>query len=416
MEFGREFREAHFCFDKKIVPLNHGSFGAIPDSVFKAQSEALGRVLADKERFYLRDLFQDLPEFRKVVGSVLDASPDNVAFVTNATTGVNTVLRSWPFQPGDKILYTNVIYGSCGNTVKFLELRSGVQGVKVEIDLKMSQDDIVKAIEKAIDAEKPKMAIFDTVSSLPAINVPWERLVELCREKDVLSLVDGAHGIGLIPISLNTVKPDFFTTNLHKWFYTPNSCAVLYVDPKHFRHVHTMPISHSFVRDDVSVPDESKRFVDRFDFTGTIDYSAAYSIPAAWKFITDECGGIQKVQAYCNELAEKAGKMIAQDFGTEYVSGQGIAMINVRVPVDIPEDLQREAVDFMLDYQLHHANTYVHLTPHNGQIWSRWSAQIYLELEDFKHGMKSIRDAIKAWGNKPPSHKTRSFLNSVEED
>lgn len=413
MSFGKEFRKNHFLFDPEVVPLNHGSFGAIPDSVYRSQREAQEKTLKDKERFYLKNIFKDLPEFRKILGSVVDAEPNNISFVTNATTGINAILRSWPFNPGDKILYTSVVYGSCENTIKFLKNRSGIESVVVSVTSDMSQDEIVESVSQSIDAENPVMAMFDVVTSTPALRIPWERLVEVCRKKNVLSLVDGAHGIGMIPISLNTVKPDFFTTNLHKWFFTPNSCAMLYVDPKHFKHIHTFPISHSYVDDNVDVEDESRRFIDRFDFVGTVDYSAIYAIPAAYKFINDECGGLEKIREYNLNLAKQVGELVSKEFGTEYIQNQDHNMVNVRIPYDIPVEQQREAVNFMLDYQLENTKTFVHLVPHNGKIWSRWSTQIYLELEDFKYGIEIVREAIDAWKSRPHG-KVKSFLNSVE--
>ena len=61
------------------------------------------------------------------------------------------------------------------------------------------------------------IALFDTVSTFPGVRMPWEALVNLCRNRQTLSLVDGAHGVGHIDLmKVREYKPDFFTSNCYK--------------------------------------------------------------------------------------------------------------------------------------------------------------------------------------------------------
>ena len=84
--------------------LNHGSFGACPRPVLEAQTEV-----------------------RAALGAFVGADPDDLALVPNATTGVNTVLRSLELLPGDEIVTTDHVYNSCRNALRWQEER----GVKV---------------------------------------------------------------------------------------------------------------------------------------------------------------------------------------------------------------------------------------------------------------------------------------------
>jgi hercynylcysteine S-oxide lyase len=60
-----------------------------------------------------------------------------------------------------------------------------------------------------------KIAMFDTVVTFPGVRLPWERLVKACQDMEVLSLIDGAHGIGHIDLThLASVGPDFFYQQL----------------------------------------------------------------------------------------------------------------------------------------------------------------------------------------------------------
>ena len=72
----------------------------------------------------------------------------------------------------------------------------------------------VAEVKKA--GKRVKVAVFDTVVSMPGLRMPFERLVEECREEGVLSLVDGAHGIGHVELDLGRLDADFFVSNCHK--------------------------------------------------------------------------------------------------------------------------------------------------------------------------------------------------------
>jgi len=132
---------------------------------------------------------------------LLGCETDEVVFVPNATTGVNIVLRNLKFEEGDVILYFSTIYPACEKTVMSLEEMGVVRGVKVGIEFPIREDEILRRFRKGIETvvnegRKVRLAIFDTVLTFPGVRMPWEELVGICRDKGVLSLIDGAHGIG----------------------------------------------------------------------------------------------------------------------------------------------------------------------------------------------------------------------------
>src|SRR5436305_3527543 len=93
---------------------------------------------------------------------------------------------------------------------------------KVIVTYPEEDEELVKRFVDAVKDEKAqgrkvKIAIFDTVVSQPGVRMPFERLTEACRNEGVMSLIDGAHGIGHLHINLGTLKPDFFVSNCHKY-------------------------------------------------------------------------------------------------------------------------------------------------------------------------------------------------------
>lgn len=121
------------------------------------------------------------------------------------------------------------------------------------------------------------MAVFDTVSSLPAARMPFEQLTEICRANKIYSCIDGAHGIGQFPLDLTTLDPDFFMSNCHKWLHVPKPCGMLHV-PVRNQHLlrATIPTGFNFV----PKPGQP-RFVANFASLSTLDDSPNACIEAA---------------------------------------------------------------------------------------------------------------------------------------
>lgn len=162
-----------------------------------------------------------LDSSRAAMASFLHLPVDEVVFVPNATTAINTVLENLRFDKEEVILHLSTLYGSVAKMIEYIHETRGVESVSIVAEYPIDDDVLVSRFKTAIKDVKSakrhvRVAIFDTVSSLPGVRVPWERLVEVCREEGVLSLVDGAHGVGQLDLGLSKVQPDFFTSNCHK--------------------------------------------------------------------------------------------------------------------------------------------------------------------------------------------------------
>ncbi len=219
--FGRPMRYEHFLFAPSHTPLNHGAFGTYPKSVQKRLHEVQALSEARPDVFVRYQYPNMLDQSRAAIASFLGVPVDEVVLVQNATTAINIVLRNLKFEKGDVILHLSTVYGAVEKTVKYLEETTVVEGVNVGVKYPIDDGTLVERFHAEIRDAKAggknvKIAIFDTISSVPGVRVPFERLVDICKAEGVLSMIDGAHGVGNIKLDLAGFQPDFFTSNLHK--------------------------------------------------------------------------------------------------------------------------------------------------------------------------------------------------------
>lgn len=220
--FGKEMRDEHFNFTIGYRPLNHGSFGSSPRSVVQYQRQLQLDNEAKPDTFLRYTYPKLLLESRAAIAPLIGAHKDEVVFVPNATTGVNTVLRNLEFSEHDVALHFNTIYPSCLKTLQSLGETTPLTTHCIDLQYPVEDEQIVRQFEHAAQlvstrGSTVKLAIFDAVSTFPGVRFPWESLVIKCKSLGILSFVDGAHGLGHIDLAhLGALKPDFMISNCYK--------------------------------------------------------------------------------------------------------------------------------------------------------------------------------------------------------
>ena len=219
--FGNEMRKAHFLLAPEYTPLNHGSFGTYPRAVQSRFRECQDLSEARPDAFVRHDVPKMLDSSRETLARYLNVETDEVVLVPNATNATNVILRSMKFERGDVVVHFSTAYGAVEKTVEYLRETTPLENVPVYLSYPMSDDDVLKSLRTGIQDAKTerknvRAVLLDTISSMPGVHTPWEQLVQVCKDEGVLSVVDGAHGVGQIPIDLGKVQPDFFVSNLHK--------------------------------------------------------------------------------------------------------------------------------------------------------------------------------------------------------
>jgi isopenicillin-N epimerase len=367
--YGHHLRE-HFLLDNRLVFLNHGSFGACPKVVLKAQSEYRERLERDPVTFMLHALPSALRGQADELGKLLGAAGKDIAFVENATTGVNAVMRGLRFKAGDQLLTLNHVYPAVDNTLKFLAERAGCEIVRAEVPLPVSgPQQVVDAVIAGITS-KTKIAVIDHVTSFSGLVTPISEIVEACHARGVPVLVDGAHAPGMLELDLDSIGADYYVGNCHKWLWAPKGCAFLYVATQNQSDMHPTVISNM----------EPLGFPYNFDWTGTKDPSAWLSLGAALSFHRS-LGG-REVAKYNRKLVIEGSNRMAQALGFELVAPASMTGSIRAVRIPNTESASPEEAAALHGYLASEHNIEVLVHAHKG-LWLRVSAQIYNELEDY---------------------------------
>jgi len=302
----------HWLLDPAVVFLNHGSFGACPRPVLAAQTEWRERMERQPLQFLVRELEMHLDFARAALAAFVGAAVADLVFVPNATTGVNSVLRSLAYQPGDELLVTNQEYNACRNVLDFVAEQFGARVVVVAVPFPFQYEDEVIAPILAGVTSRTRLALLDHVTSQTGVVLPIARLVAELNQRGVDTLVDGAHAPGMVPLNLKALGAAYYTGNCHKWLCAPKGAALLHVRRDKQAAIRPLTISHGAN----STRTDRSRFHLEFDWPGTWDPSAALSVPTAIQFIGSLLsGGWPEVMARNRALALAARTILTDSLG-----------------------------------------------------------------------------------------------------
>lgn len=299
----------HWSLDPEIVFLNHGSFGACPAAVLEKQTE-LRRLLEREPVVFLdREYYGRLDAARAALASFVGARPEDLAFVSNATSGVNAVLRSLRFKPGDELLVTDQAYNACKNALHYAAVRDGANVVVAALPFPVAgAEEIIDAVLAKVTG-RTRLALIDHITSPTALVLPVATLVRELAARGVETLVDGAHAPGMTPLDLQVLGAAYYTGNCHKWLCAPKGAAFLHARADRQAGLHPPVISHGY-----NAPEgDDERFRVEFDWTGTADPTAYLCIPEAIRLLeTMLPGGWPELMKHNHRLAV-AGRRILCD-------------------------------------------------------------------------------------------------------
>jgi isopenicillin-N epimerase len=383
----------HWQLDPEVVFLNHGAFGACPIAVLEAQQAFRRQLEQEPLRFVMREYEPLLDRARTALAGFVGADPADLVFVSNATTGVNSVLRSLSFSPDDELLTTNHAYNACCNALKFVAERSGAKVVVANIPFPLdSEAQMTQAILSQV-SPRTKLVLLDHVASPTAVIFPLSSLIQSLSAQGVDTLIDGAHAPGMLPLTLQSLGATYYTGNCHKWMCAPKGAAFLYVQRDRQAHIRPLTISHGA---NSSRTDRS-RFQLEFDWTGTQDPTAYLCVENAIAHIaTLSPQGWAGVMAHNRALALQARELLCA--ALEQPVPCPAEMIGAITAIPLPQNFGMPAttvggIDPVQNWLWEKFQIEVPIIPwfNPTQKLIRISAQMYNDLDQYRY----LADALK---------------------
>lgn len=346
--------KSEFLLDPGIHFLNHGSFGACPRRVFASYRRWQLRLERQPVLFLDREHEGLLRRARAALGAYLNADPDDLAFVPNATHGVNLAAACLDLGPGDEVLATDHEYGACDFAWQDLCGRRGAVYLRRPIGPpSRSRAELAETLWAGV-TPRTRAIFLSHISSPTALRLPVEEICRRARASGIATVIDGAHAPGQVPLNLTDLGADFYTGNCHKWMMAPKGSAFLHVRRELQDRVRALVVSWGYRKPPGT--GTGSRFLDLLQWSGTYDPAAYLAVPDAIRFQARH--GWDTVRSECHELLRRTLERIADLSGLEPAyppdSGAFVQMAVAPLPesLDLPEAKARLYDEFKVEVPL----------------------------------------------------------------
>jgi isopenicillin-N epimerase len=367
-----------FLLDPDVIFLNHGSFGACPREVFAQYQQWQLEMERNPVEFLGRRSGELLGQARQKLATYLGARADDLAFVSNATTGVNIVARSLSLSPGDEVVGTDHEYGACEAVWNFVCNKAGAHYRRVQIPLPFDPSQFLPRMLDAI-TPRTKVIYVSHITSTTALIFPLAELCRVARERGIITLIDGAHAPANIDLQLDQLGADFYTGNCHKWMCAPKGSAFLHVREEHQNRLDAQVISWGYVANSgghtgFDAYTGSTTLERRLQWQGTRDLAAYLTVPAAIDFQTRHDWRRRRLQ--CRALALDTMQRVLQYNGLQPIAPTSAPTQMLTIPVRTSDaDGLRKTL-----FEKHRIE--VPVTRHGNHVFVRLAVQVYNMQDD----------------------------------
>lgn len=372
---------SQFLLRKDITYLNFGSFGACPKPVFEDYQKWQLELETEPVQFITVNGPDYLKQSRGALARYVNCHPDDLVYMSNPSYAINMIAKSLKLQPGDEVLSTNLEYGALDRTWNYYCKKAGARYIRQSITLPLTtKEKFIKDFFKGL-SPRTKAVFIGQITSATGLIFPVKEICDIARQKGLLTIVDGAHVPGHIPLDLQQLNADVYTGACHKWMLTPKGCTFLYVRRELQELFDPLVVSWGY---DSAAPSHSK-FLDYHQMQGTRDFSAFLTVPKAIGFM--ESYNWQQVAADCRKLAHSNYQRFCDLAGTQPLCpvtdeflGQ---MCSIPLNVKEPEKMQRRLFE---SYKIE-----IPIMRQDERVMIRYSIQAFNTQQDLDH----LYDALK---------------------
>ncbi|WP_433118614.1 aminotransferase class V-fold PLP-dependent enzyme [Micromonospora sp. CA-246542] len=364
-----------FSLDPAVSHLNHGSFGAVPIGVQRAQQRLRDEMEANPLRFFTQGLVDRIAHTRRHLAGFLGADPEGSALIGNTTTGVAVVLQSVGLRPGDEVLSTDHGYGAVSLAIARECRRTGAVSRVLPIPLDAGDEQIVQTIRAGLRPGRTRLLVVDQLTSATAKLFPTAAIVAVAHENGVPVLVDAAHAPGMLATTVASIGADFWAGNLHKWGYAPRGTALLAVAPQWRERIEPLVVSW----------EQESGFPARVEWQATLDYTSWLAAPAG--LFTLRSLGVDRVREHNAALAAYGQRVVGDALGVPPAQlpdpgGPGVSLRLIPLPagtgttIDAARALQTRIGERLA--------AEVAVMSWDGRGWLRLTGQVYNTADEYE--------------------------------
>jgi isopenicillin-N epimerase len=387
--------KSQFLLNPDIIYLNHGSFGACPRSVFEVYQDWQRRLEHQPVEFLGRLSNQLMEESRAILADYLGVNSDEVVYFPNPTTAVNMAARSlatdrFALQNGDEILASDHEYGAMDRTWRFICRQTGAKYIQQPIPLPVTTpEDFIERFWEGV-TPRTRVIFISHITSPTALIFPIKEICSRAREAGIITIADGAHAPGQIPLHINEIGADIYAGACHKWLCAPKGTAFLYARREIQAWLDPLVVSWGYESDQPG----ASQFIDYHEWQGTRDLSAFLSVPAAIDFQNQHEWG--QVRQNAHALAVLTRQKINDLTGLEPICPDSneypwfAQMFSARLPqLDVILLKQQLYDDFQIEVPVIHWN---------GQDFIRVSIQGYNDADDVDSLVTALSELLPKTG------------------
>lgn len=372
-----------FLLSPDIVYLNHGSFGACPKPILENYQYWQRALEAEPVQFITKKSAEYLLNSKQILARYLGCAHEDFFFLQNPTTAINQVVKSLNLKPGDEVLTTNHEYGAMDKTFDFYSKKYGFTNRRQDISLPLlSKEQFIEDFWKGYN-EKTKVIFISQCTSTTALVFPVKEICARAKELGLITIVDGAHVPGHIPLNIGDIQADFYTGTLHKWLLSPKGCTFLYVNKNFQRLIEPLIISWGY---EAAMPTKPT-FLEENEMQGTRDVSAYFTVPGIMQFfeennMQEKLAGCRKTileqyPVFCDLLNTKPLCKVSDEFLGQMCS----IPITTKKPLELKETLYNK-------YKIE-----IPVMQRGRNIYLRISYHVYNTPEDLEYLKETLKQA-----------------------
>lgn len=373
-----------WLFRPGFLYLNNGTVGSCPLPVVRPWIESILKTEEmeddDTEQYPLWG-YGPWDQYRKPVAEFINAPYEDLALVRNATEGLNYVANGLDMKPGEQVLTTDEEHPSGLQPWLLKSKRYGIEVKQVQMPKPPKDKQQILDLLESGRTPRTRVVMISHVNTTTGCVMPAKEICAWARQHNMLTLVDGAHAVGMIPVDVSAMGCDFYVSSPHKWLLAPKGCGLLYI-----RREIQDRLWNTITSAGWDHPELRGARLQSFGSTNA-------SLLAGWMAALDffKTVGTQRIERRIRDLHASLKKSMAGIPGAEIQSGAGEEFTGAILAVNFPKQDRRKMQDWM--YKTHR----IRIRGTSGTRL-RLSTHIYHSQADLDRFLEALREYLKANG------------------